>query len=247
MTQTNKVALITGGAKGIGKAITLKLASLGYDVIINFYTSKKPAEDLQKYIESNFKVKAQILCADIKDEAQIKTMIGEAILEFGKIDVLVNNAAIAIDKPFLEHTAEDFNKTLQTNLVGAFLVTKYAAPYMLKNKYGKIINISSNNACGFNDPVSVDYDCSKAGLNILTKNMAREFAPFVNVNAIAPGWIDTDMNSGFPPEFWEMEKKRISKSRIGKPEDVAGLVAFLISNEAEYINGEIVAIDGGMF
>lgn len=246
MTQ-KKVALITGGARGIGRAISLKLASLGYDLIINFYTSKKPAEDLKRYIESNFDVKAQILCADIKDEAQIKTMVEEGVKEFGKIDVLINNAAIAIDKPFLEHTAEDFNKTLQTNLVGAFLMTKHVAPYMAKNQYGKIVNISSNNTAGFNDPVSVDYDSSKAGLEIMTKNAARALSPYVNVNAIAPGWIDTDMHGDLPPEFWEMEKRRISKSRIGKPEDVAELVAFLISDEADYINGAVIVQDGGMF
>ena len=242
-----KVALITGGAKGIGKAISLKLASLGMDVIINFYTSKKPAEDLQKYIESNFKVKAQILCADIKDEVQIKSMVDEAIKEFGHIDVLVNNAAIAIDKPFLQHSGEDFNKTLQTNLVGAFLVTKHIAPYMTKNGYGRIVNISSNNTRGFNDPISVDYDSSKAGLEMLTKNSARALAPYVNVNAIAPGWVETSMHGDLPPEFWEMEKKRICKNRIGKPEDVANLVAFLISDEAEYINGAVIVQDGGMF
>ena len=139
-------------------------------------------------------------------------------------------------------------RTLSVNLVGPYLVTKYIAPNMVKQKYGKIINVSSNNATKCFYPTTADYDMSKAGLNNLTHNMAIEYAPYVNVNGVAPGWVDTEMNHEIlqNPDAREIEFSRILKHRFATPQDIAKLIAFLASDEAEYINSEIITIDGGM-
>lgn len=242
-----KVALITGGAKGIGEEIVKKLASKGYNVCINYNKSEKEGENLAKFVESTFKVKAKAYKADVSNESEVKKMIEEIFSDFSRIDVLVNNAGIDITCEYLEKTTENFLKTLKVNLLGPFIVSKYVGPIMTKQKYGKIVNISSNDATKCYCPTTCDYDVSKAGVDVLTKDMAIEFAPHVNVNAVAPGWIDTEMNDEIlQDEFVRLcECKKILKNRIGKKEDVANLVAFLISDEAEYINGEIITIDGG--
>ncbi len=174
-------------------------------------------------------------------------MIEEIIKDFSRIDVLINNAGIDISCEYLDKTTDNFIKTLKVNLLGPFIVSKFVGPLMKKQEYGKIVNISSNNATKCYFPTTCDYDASKAGLCVLTKNMAIEFAPNVNVNAVAPGWIDTDMNNEILQDEFvrECECQRILKRRFGKKEDVANLVAFLVSDEAEYINGEIITIDGG--
>jgi len=242
----NKSALITGASRGIGRAVALELASRGYDIIINFLTNKKLAEDLCQYIKSNFKVRAITLCANVGVESDVKEMIDEAVKEFGRIDVLVNNAGIQSLEPFADKTVDKIEKTFNVNFIGPYLVTKYTAPIMLKNKYGKIINISSNDVYKGCSSDIFDYDASKASLSIFTRAMAEEFAPFINVNTISPGWIKTDMLNDLPKEFLESEAQHIYKRRIGTPEDVAKLAAFLVSDDAEYIDGENIIIDGGM-
>lgn len=242
----SKVALITGSSRGIGRATAIKLASVGFDIIINYNNSKLLAEDLSKYIRSKFGVKTACFCADVSKEDEVRTMVEQAIKDFGHIDVLVNNAGIAIDKEYTDKTVEEFSKTYATNLIGPFLVAKYISPYMIDNKYGKIVNVSSNNGLNCNYPTSADYDCSKAALNNLTKNMAIEYAPYINVNAVAPGWVNTDMNKVFDDDMKKLECKRILKNRFAEPEDIANIIAFLVSDEADYINGAIIVADGGM-
>lgn len=243
----NQNAIITGASRGIGREIAYKLASKGYNVLINYNKSKEKAEDLAKKIQKEFNVKALTFKADISNEEDVLKLFEFAINQFKTIDVLVNNAGICEDMEFLDRTVGQFEKTFKTNVFGVFNLSRLVGRLMKENKYGKIINISSNNSINCFYPTSVDYDASKAALNSLTKNMAIEFAPYVNVNAVAPGWIQTEMNKDLTPDIIEFEKEKILKRRIGTPKDVANLVAFLVSDEADYINGEIIVIDGGMF
>lgn len=242
-----KVALITGASRGIGKAIAIELASKGCNVIINYLKSKEKAEEVAKYIESNFKVKAKTFKADISKEEEVKTLFDFCIKEFERVDILVNNAGICFDIELSDRTFGQFVNTFKTNVFGVFALTKIVGEHMVGNKYGKIVNISSNNSINCFYPTSIDYDATKSALNSMTKNFAIEFSPYVNVVAVAPGWVETDMNKDLTPDIMELEKERILKKRIGKPEDVAKLVRFLVSDDAEYINGEIIVIDGGMF
>ena len=243
----NKVALVTGASRGIGKAIAIELASKGCDVVINYLNSKEKAEEVANFIQSKFKVKAKTFKADISNENEVKRLFDFCVTEFKKIDILVNNAGICFDIELSDRTFGQFVNTFKTNVFGVFALTKIVGEHMVTNKYGKIVNISSNNSINCFYPTSIDYDATKSALNSMTKNFAIEFSPYVNVVAVAPGWVETDMNKDLTPDIMELEKERILKKRIGKPEDVAKLVAFLVSDDAEYINGEIIVIDGGMF
>ena len=243
----NKVALVTGASRGIGKAIAIELASKGCDVVINYLNSKEKAEEVANFIQNNFKVKAKTFKADISNENEVKRLFDFCVTEFKKIDILVNNAGICFDIELSDRTFGQFVNTFKTNVFGVFALTKIVGEHMVTNKYGKIVNISSNNSINCFYPTSIDYDATKSALNSMTKNFAIEFSPYVNVVAVAPGWVETDMNKDLTPDIMELEKERILKKRIGKPEDVAKLVAFLVSDDAEYINGEIIVIDGGMF
>jgi len=243
----NKNAIITGASRGIGREIAYQLASKGCNLIINYNNSEKKAFELCEEIKNKFKINAYIFKADISDEKEVENLFNFSINKLNKIDFLINNAGICMDMEFDDRTVSHFEKTFKINLFGVFNLSRLVGRHMKNNKYGKIINISSNNSINCFYPTSVDYDASKAALNSLTKNMAIEFSPYVNVNAIAPGWVETEMNKDLTPDIMEYEKERILKKRIGTPKDVANLVSFLISDEAEYINGEIIVIDGGMF
>jgi len=241
----NKVVLVTGSSRGIGSEIIKKFANEGYNVIINYLTNEKEAIQLKKFVEDNFKIQALAIKADISNEEQVKEMIDIVIKQFGSIDVIVNNAGIAIDKEFEDRTVEDWQKTLNTNLIGPFIVSRLVGNEMLKNKKGKIINISSTNGINSFFPTSIDYDASKAGLINLTHNLALQFAPYINVNCVAPGWVNTDMNKALPKELVEEEIEKIYLKRFAEPEEVANLVYFLASDDASYINNSIIKIDGG--
>lgn len=172
-------------------------------------------------------------------------MVQQIIDIFGKIDVLVNNAGIAIDKEFEDRTIEGWQITLNTNLIAPFLVSKYVGYEMLKNNKGKIINISSTNGINTFFPTSIDYDASKAALINLTHNLAIQFAPNINVNCVAPGWVNTDMNKELPKELIEEETSKIYKRRFAEPSEIAKVVTFLASDDANYINDEVIKVDGG--
>ena len=241
----NKVALITGASRGIGEAITKKMASLNYNIVINYNNSEKEAEKLQKEIEEKYKVKSIIVRADVSNEEEINDMIEDTINTFGRLDCLVNNAGIAIDCPFEDKTKENFLKILDTNLIGPFLTSKYAYKYLKEQKNSSIINISSTNGIDTIYPESLDYDASKAGLISLSKNLALEFAPDIRVNCVAPGWTLTDMNKNLEKKYIEEEIDKILLSRFAHPEEIANVVAFLASDDASYINGEVIRVDGG--
>lgn len=242
-----KVILITGSSKGIGKATAVEFAKLGgYKVVINYLTDKENAEKLSSYLKEEYKTETLVIKADVSDEEQVKNMVQETINKFGRIDVLINNAGIAIDKEFEDRTVEDWKKTLEVNTIGTFLVSKYVSENMMKNKSGKIINISSTNGINTFFPSSIDYDASKAAIINLTYNLAIQFAPYINVNAVAPGWVNTEMNKELPKELIEEETEKIYKKRFAEPEEIAKVICFLASENAEYINGTVIKVDGGM-
>lgn len=244
---SDKVALITGASRGIGRSIALMLASYKCNVIINYKDSMDEALSLRDEIVSKYGVKALTIQADVSKESDVQNMVESSIELFGHIDILVNNAGIAIDTIFEDKTVDNFKKILDTNLIGTFLVSKYVSKYMKDNGYGKIINISSTNGIDTYYPYSMDYDASKAGVISLTKNMAIELAPNIMVNSVAPGWVDTDMNTNLDIDFREKELDKILLHRFAHPDDIANVVVFLASNLADYINGEIIRVDGGSY
>lgn len=242
----NKVVLVTGGAQGIGKAIVLELAKNRYDVVINYLTSNKAAALLEEEIKKNYDVRVMTVQADVSKEEEVDAMISLIEKKWGGVDILINNAAVDLSNLFHLKTADEFRKTLDVNVVGAFNCSKRVYRYMLDQEYGRIINISSTNGINTYYPMCIDYDASKAALISLTHNLAFEYGPYINVNAIAPGFIGTDNElDGYDEEFLKEEQEKIMVNRYGKPEEVAYLVKFLISDEANFINNTIIRIDGG--
>lgn len=242
----NKVVLVTGGAQGIGKAIILELAKNHYDVVINYLTSNKAAALLEEEIKKNYYVRVMTIQADVSKEEEVDAMISLIEKKWGGVDILINNAAVDLSNLFHLKTADEFRKTLDVNVVGAFNCSKRVYRHMLDQEYGRIINISSTNGINTYYPMCIDYDASKAALISLTHNLAFEYGPYINVNAIAPGFIGTDNElDGYDEEFLKEEQEKIMVNRYGKPEEVAYLVKFLISDEANFINNTIIRIDGG--
>ncbi|CEQ24192.1 3-oxoacyl-ACP reductase [[Clostridium] sordellii] len=240
-----KVALITGGSRGIGKAIAIKLASYKANIVINYTSNKEHALKVKEEIES-YGVKSIVIKCDVSKSDEVNNMIEEVVKEFGQIDILVNNAGITRDGLLMRMKEEDFDSVIDINLKGVFNCTKSATKYMMKKRYGKIINISS--VVGLiGNAGQVNYCASKAGVIGLTKSSARELASRnINVNAIAPGFIDTDMTSVLNENLKETMLKNIPQNRFGSPEDVANLVLFLASDMSSYITGQIINVDGGM-
>ena len=241
-----KVVLVTGGAQGIGKAIAIELAKNGYDIVINYLTSVDEANALKEKIIQDYGVHCLCIQADVSKEDEVDAMISLIEKELGGVDILINNAAIDLSNLFHLKTAEEFRKTLDVNVVGAFNCSKRVYRHMLDQEYGRIINISSTNGINTYYPMCIDYDASKAALISLTHNLAFEYAPYINVNCIAPGFIGTENElDGYDEDFLKEEEEKIMVNRYGKPEEVAYLVKFLISDEANYINNTVIRIDGG--
>lgn len=245
MNFDNKIALITGSSRGIGASCAYDLASHGCNVVINYNNSKEEAINLKEKIEKEFDVKTLLIKCDVSKEDEVQNMVKKIIDVFGKIDILVNNASISIDTTLEDKTVENFQKILNVNLIGTFLVTKYVGKYMIENKYGKIINISSTNGIDTYYEESMDYDASKAGVISLTHNFAKAYAPYINVNSIAPGWVNTDMNKELDREFIKGENKKIFLNRFAETKEIAKVVTFLASDDASYVNGSIIRVDGG--
>lgn len=241
----NQVVLVTGSSKGIGKATIIEFAKRGYNVVINYNNSEQEANELKQYIDSTFNVKTLLVKADVTNENQVKDMVTAIMNEFEHIDVLVNNAGIAIDKEFEDRTIEDWDATLKTNLIAPFIVSKYIGKEMMKQKKGIIINVSSTNGINTFFPTSIDYDASKAGLINLTHNLAIQYAPYINVNCVAPGWVNTEMNKELPKELIEEETNKIYKKRFAEPSEIGKVICFLASEDASFINDEVIKVDGG--
>ena len=239
----NKVVLVTGSSRGIGKATIVEFASKGYNVVINYFNSKTKAEELKKYVENEFKIKALCIKADVSNETEVKNMIDTIISEFGRIDVLVNNAGIVYDRNFDEITIDEFKRTLEVNVLGAFIVAREVSKYMKNGS--SIVNVSSTNGTKTISPECLDYNISKIGLQSLTRDLAFQFKPNIRVNAIAIGWAETDMNKDLPKDYIKDEKSKIYVERFADPIEIAKTIYFLASDESSYINSEIVNIDGG--
>lgn len=240
-----KTVLITGGTRGIGRETAIKFAENNYNIIINYYKNDELANKLKRKIENEYHVKVLLFKADISKESQVIDLIKNCFQKFKRIDVLVNNAGILIDKDYNEKNINDFELILNVNLIGTFLVSKYVGNYMKKQQKGKIINISSTNGINSYSPTTIDYDASKAGVISLTKNLAVELSPYVNVNSVAPGWVNTDMNKDLPIKLIENEKEKILLKRLAEPREIANVIYFLASEEASFINGETIIVDGG--
>ena len=233
-----KIILITGGTSGLGYATVKKLENC--KIILTYNNNALKAESMKSENIDVFK-------CDMTSENDIKNLYNYVVEKYGYIDVLINNAAIAIDTLYEDKTKENFIKTLDTNLIGPFLLSRYFGDLMYQRKSGKIINISSTNGIDTNYPMSLDYDASKAGLISLTRNLALQYAPYVLVNAIAPGWINTEMNKNLDNDFIDNETKKILLNRFSEPEEIANVIKFLVSDDASYINNTVIRVDGGSY
>jgi len=274
----SKVALVTGGSRGIGQAIALRLAQDGADVAINYQSTKEQAQKVSKIIDQigmadEFDKLSQIIdqmetkehakevsemidsmgkhsCivqANVNDFEQVNRMRDEVVNKLGNIDILVNNAGIVRDKSFVKMTPQMWTEVLSVNLDGAFYCTKVVIEGMLERKYGRIVNISS--VIGrMGNRGQANYAASKAGMIALTQTLAKEFAgKGVTVNAVAPGFIETDMVKSIPKEILDKILAQVPLGRLGKPSEVAGAVAYLVSEDGSYITGQVIDINGGLY
>lgn len=240
-----KTAVVTGASRGIGRAIALRLASSGAFVVVNYNGAKERAEEVKQKIEADGGAAAIYQC-DVSDYGNCGTFIQDVIKEYGKIDILVNNAGVTRDGLLMKMSEEDFNQVIDTNLKGTFHTMRFVSRQMVKQRSGRIINLSSVVGVTGNAG-QANYAASKAGVIGLTKTAARELAPRgITVNAIAPGFIETDMTSVLPEKVREASMAQIPLGSFGKPEQVASAAAFLASEEAGYITGQVLHVDGGM-
>ena len=242
---TGKVALVTGASRGIGRAIALRLAACGAKVAINFAGNVAKAEEVKAEIE-NLGSDAILVQGSVADFDKVNEIVKTVVDAWGKIDILVNNAGITRDNLLLKMTEKDFDDVIATNLKGVFNCTKAVTKLMMKQRSGRIVNMSS--VVGLTGNISqANYSAAKAGIIGFTKSTAKELASRnVTVNAIAPGFISTDMTSALADKVKEELSKNIPLGRIGEPEDIANAVEFLVSDKAAYITGQVICVDGGM-
>ena len=245
MNFTDQTAVVTGGSRGLGRAVCLELAKGGANVVLCYAGNAAAAEETAKACEA---LGAQVLAVkcDVSDAAQVKDLMDAAVARFGRIDILVNNAGITRDGLLMTMKEEDFDAVTATNLKGTFLCMKAVARLMMRQRYGRIVNLSS--VVGLRGNAGqVNYAASKAGVIGMTKSLAKELASRgVTGNAVAPGFIDTDMTAAMPEAAKTATLASIPMGRLGAPEDVARVVAFLASGEAAYVTGQVLAVDGGM-
>ena len=237
--------LVTGSNRGIGRSTIIEFSKAGLDVVINYCHHREEAFELKDYVESNYNVRCLVVKCDVSKEDEVIEMFNEIVDYFGSLDILVNNASVCRDSLLMDKDIDSFRRILDVNLIGTYLCSKYAAKIMLDNGSGSIINVSSTNAIDTYYPESCDYDASKAGVISLTHNLAREFSPYIRVNCVCPGWVNTDMNKELSVEQVHEEEKNILLKRFADPEEIAKVIIFLASNKASYVNDSIIRVDGG--
>ena len=246
IVRDNKVALITGGSRGIGEKIAERFAQAGYNLIINYVSNIENVEELEAKIKGNANIEILFIQSDVTSFESCENMVNEAIKKFGHIDVLVNNAGITKDTLLMRMKEEDFDKVINVNLKGTYNVTKNVIPYMMKQKYGKIINISSVVGVSGNAG-QANYAASKAGIIGFTKSVAKELASRnILANCVAPGFIKTDMTDVLSDSVKESINSQIPLKKMGTAEEVANAVYFLGNEENTYITGQVLNVDGGM-
>lgn len=245
MSLSGKTAIVTGGSRGIGKAIALKLAEKGANIVVNYTSSPDKAMEVVEQIKEMGR-EALAIKADVSKEEDVSSLVKEVGKQFSSIDILINNAGITRDTLLIRMKDEDWDRVIDVNLKGTYLCTKLVAKKMMKQRSGKIVNITS--VVGIiGNAGQANYSASKAGVIGLTKSSAKELASRgVNVNAVAPGFIHSDMTDKLSDEVVENYAKNIPLGKMGNPEDVANAVAFLCSEEASYLTGQVLNVDGGM-
>ena len=246
MKSLGKVALVTGAARGIGKEIVYTLAESGYDVSINYRTKTTEIEQMKEELESKYKIKCALVQGDVASFEDTEKIVNQTVEALGKIDILVNNAGITKDGLLMRMSKEDFEAVIDVNLVGTFNVTRNVIPLMIKQKAGRIINISSVVGVSGNAG-QTNYSASKAGIIGFTKSLAKEVSSrHILVNAVAPGFISTDMTSILSDSVKENINSQIPLKRMGSAKDIANVVKFLASDDSSYITGQVINVDGGM-
>jgi len=241
----SKVAIVTGASRGIGKEIALTLAAVGVDIVLNYKGNKERAEEVADQIQ-NMGRKVLVIKADVSKSDEVDQLVKTTISEFGKIDILVNNAGITKDNLVVRMKEEDWDQVIDTNLKSVFLLSKAISRQMMKQRQGRIVNISSVVGV-LGNAGQANYVAAKSGVIGLTKTLAREFAPRgITVNAVAPGFIETDMTNDLTENLKEQLLSQIPLARFGCGKDVANLVKYLVSEEASYITGQVLHVDGGM-
>lgn len=242
----DKVALVTGASRGIGKAIAIQLASMGARVAINYRSREQEASAVEQQIRSGLG-EAKIFPADVSQEAEVQTLVREVSRELGPIDILVNNAGITRDQLMARMKAEEFDAVMVNNLRSCWLLSKACLRHMMRARHGRIINISSVSAL-MGNAGQTNYAASKAGMIGLSKSLAREVASRgITVNVVAPGFIETEMTDALPESVLTTVRNAIPMAKFGQADDVAAAVAFLASDEAHYITGQTLSVDGGMY
>lgn len=241
----NKVVLITGASRGIGRATAIKFGELGATVIVNYVKDMNSANNIVKEIKG-LGGNAVSIQADISEKEEIDKLVDLSINQFGRIDILINNAGIVYDREFEDITYDESLKIIRTNMLAPLFLSQKVAPIMVKNGGGNIVNVSSTSGLHDFNPGTADYAMSKIALQSLTKDLSLKYATQnIRVNAVAPGWVNTDMNADLPSEFVDAETDKYHLKRWAEPEEIADSIIYLASDKATYITGQVLIIDGG--
>ena len=243
-TYDKKTVIITGSSRGIGAATALYFAEKGFNIIINYVSNKEAADNLSRTINEKYQVDILVVKCDVSNESEVINMLLLTKERFGRIDVLVNNAGIAIDTTLEDKTIDNFHRIIDVNLIGTFLTCKHIGLFMKQQGYGSIVNISSTNGIDSFYPYSMDYDSSKAGVISLSHNFALEYSPTIRVNCLAPGWVNTDMNKELDKDYINDECQHILLGRFANPEEIAKEI-YHVAVESTYLNDSVIKIDGG--